>query len=408
MKYISQQSDRLSQAFERIAELENEVTRLRKELAVLRNSKPQNLLQTPPRPEKSTKSPICTHRYAQSTTASRCKDKSQTQDSEDGGDKSPQNKLPFIARDGESWTYKNGVLVQMDYSIRPSYMRSTYAVEKRELAVWREKWDKERELRKKSRSMWGPPFSPNDSRGYSEEYESDLPPTPPSSDDDMEDDPKDNLEERSRLRDTLRFESQDVTIDSKSGFRYLRRAAEIAQEAIHAVGESGAPGWKRFREGPHVVKLGRNELMSWLGEYPDQRLASNGYAAYTVYHGLLDVVYLRNAISHPCGETFSDPERVDALMKRSQHLAIVLGDEKRAFEVRQLRDDLREEAHRSVQDVLDLYYMSSLPYSTGIECAYHHEKLFQGALNLYSRYSYDYWMVLAVAQAWDNRETTDA
>ncbi|KAI0097288.1 hypothetical protein GGR51DRAFT_566614 [Nemania sp. FL0031] len=426
MKYIRYQSDRLGMAPEREEDLRKEIASLQKELALLKPNKRRTQPRTSSCSEKTAQSPqtpIAEHRYAQSTAASRGKLKSQPQSPT--ASKEKESLLVMEKFFGtELYRYKDGVPIQMPFlSFRPKYMGITEASRARTMATEKEYRNRLDELSikrsmRRPRRFEGSWDLPGHTDHYKELHQMDEfkfhseCPTPPLSD--TEDDSKldDSLEKRSRLRDDLYFGQQHINIDSKTGFDLLRRAAEIAQEVIHAVGESGHEAWPRFRGGPHEVKLGRNELMAWLGECPQARFALNGKSASTVFNAVLDVVPLRNAVCHPCGNTFEAAESVDRLIRLSQALAVTLGDEKRAFEVRQLRDDLRDEANRSVQDVLDLYYMSTQPYSPGIECKYHHVKLFKYLLLVHHHRpdpeGEGERRALDVARAWENMKETSS
>ncbi|KAJ8132303.1 hypothetical protein O1611_g1327 [Lasiodiplodia mahajangana] len=393
MKYISRVSDRLGEAYKRIEELELENARLRKALALSQIDYPNKKS----RPSScSTKSPetltsASKHRYAQPTEASRNREKSPQQTPKGIRLQPP---IVFVADSPheDGYRYKDGVPREVyTRGHGRDYMNGTRASERRGMEAFLERWAKRREREEAARKrqrLRSPPTSPDYPYSaaddeYNEPFPQDFPPTPLESNSGIEDKQDKDLEIRSRLRDNLRFNGE-VTINNESGFGYLRRAFLLAQEAVHAVGETGAPGWRRFRGGPHVVRLGRDELMSWLGYCGSQHLARNGYSSSTVYSRLLDVVPLRNAVSHPSEDTFEDPEQVDHLVSLSQALAVVLGDEDRAFQLRKIRDDLRDEANRSLQDVLDLWEMSFQPYHPGIECQYHHIKLFEAALRHYS------------------------
>ncbi|KAJ8132295.1 hypothetical protein O1611_g1328 [Lasiodiplodia mahajangana] len=415
MKYIRNNSDRLGMALKRVEELKQEITRLRKDQAISNIQKHCIQPRTRSCSEKSAQSPrahnVTACHYAQATAASRGKSKTQPP-----SPKISKRKMPRVVVEHPFWkdlkdfySYKDGIPLLIHSSrAEDGYMRQTKASAAREAEIRQENADRElaRAMKRngelKSPSNW-PENSDDDADIRWRQYPS-KPPTTPPSDMEQEDEQDTSLEERSRLHENLYFRGYRVFIDSKTGFRCLQRALEIAQEAIYTVGESGVENWRRFRGGPHEVALGRDELMTWLGEFPHESIGINGESSYTVYNSLLGVVPLRNAVCHPCGSLFSEAERIDRLVRLSQALAVVLGDEERAFEVRKLRDDLRDAENQSAQDLLDLYYMSALPYSLDIECATHHIKIFT---NLSRRYSWgpgpdneNEMRILDVARVW--------
>ncbi|TGJ78508.1 hypothetical protein E0Z10_g10250 [Xylaria hypoxylon] len=397
MKYISQFSNRLTQAFKRIEELEKENIKLRKENVTLRTLKP--------RPSKTgsmkSPSPKGNHHYAQPTASSRNKVKSKPQEAENPNPKSPT----FTGRDGATYIYKDCVPIMItpedDYGwpSSPRYMHSTCSSSEREAKGWVRGW---------------PPLLPTLKK------EINSPPTPPPSPPlsasttliEVENKPEDDLAERSRLGDDLKLGIHILT-DSKTNLDYLRKAAEIAQKSIFDVGKIGGLGrWRAgysdvFKDGPHLIRLGRDELMSWLGEFPTSELRYNGHPDWKVYLSLLGLVPLRNTISHPSAYELQDSGRTDRLLKSAQEVSVILGDEKGALEIRAMRDALLRDAHNAWQSIKDLYYLSLLPSEERLDFKYHQVNLFEYAL-LYS----DRWdeverdlykEVLAVASAWDSK-----
>ncbi|KAJ8110739.1 hypothetical protein ONZ43_g5798 [Nemania bipapillata] len=233
--------------------------------------------------------------------------------------------------------------------------------------------------------------------------------TPPSEDIEVEvgDAPEPSLAKRSRLNDNLNHATRSVVIDSKRALDYLRRGIEIAQGVVFEISSSRAPGWCHFEDGPHLVRFGRSELMYWIGEEcPRSYLARNGHSADTVHSALLDIVPIRNSISHPVGQWLRCPIDADDSLRRVHSLAIILGDEKRAFEARRLRDELRDETNRLVQDVLDLYYLTLQPYAPKMEYKSNHVALFKYALRNYDP-SVHSAQLMAVARMWARQEELD-
>lgn len=435
MKYISQQSDRLSQAFRRIDELEKENATLRKEIFILRSKTPHSQKPSACNSEKASNGTTISKNYTRSTAASRRKETPKLQTSGDNQYENRRSPVTIGILEQE-YIYKDGVPIPMDYRYRwqrPRYMsQETEASSSRDLWLCWERREREKkmaEIRKRrvTQKLPTPPISEYEFESFppppiSEEEEAESPPTPPISEEEVEsppeepiltpssegietkDAPEPDLTKRSRLDESLGLPNNYVEIDSKSGLTYLRKAAEIAQEAIYEIGSSGTPGWYRFDDGPHLVRLGRLELTDWLGDTPRSKLARNGHDAHTIYYAILDVVYLRNEISHPFGGALRDPRHVDWSLRSVQRLAVVLGDEKRAFEVRKLRDMLRDEAHRSMQDLQDLYHLTLQPYSPKMQYKFHHVVLFKNVLRSSSNYDEQ---IIAVANIWGSQNDWD-
>lgn len=104
--------------------------------------------------------------------------------------------------------------------------------------------------------------------------------------------PDRTLEVTSRLDDDLAVDLKFVRTDSKRNLHYLRCAYKLAQQAIHKEWCKDGFGGGRtqdFRDGPHVIALGRNELISWLGEFPNKRLARNGHSYPEVHDAIFGV-----------------------------------------------------------------------------------------------------------------------
>lgn len=122
-------------------------------------------------------------------------------------------------------------------------------------------------------------------------------------------------------------------------------------------------GYKELEE-----RLGKSDLRMYL--------AIGGCSATLIGSALFGIVNLRNALCH-FGRRYWDELRVyDDLLAKSQNLLVRLQDEKRAFKVRKLRDELRVEADKALQEVEALGYLAVLPYSLPPK-PYHHGQLFR-------------------------------
>ncbi|KAK3712773.1 hypothetical protein LTR37_008863 [Vermiconidia calcicola] len=176
----------------------------------------------------------------------------------------------------------------------------------------------------------------------------------------------DSLESRSRLRDD-NFYGTPVSacfVPFKLQTRLLKAALRLAQETLWTALREHWPHIQpsRYLEGPEQVKFGREELSGAFGneEYPQEANEMCGHPRGTVIHYVLDVVYLRNAVCHPGHHT---PQELDRLIGRSQGLAVILQDERRAFKTRMLRDQLQAETLKAFQEIKAYVGLASLPFA---------------------------------------------
>ncbi|KAI1113298.1 hypothetical protein F5Y14DRAFT_452194 [Nemania sp. NC0429] len=434
MKYISQYSDRLGQAFKRIEELEKENTQLRRELDRLLAGKQRQQQGTP----YSTKSsdPKEQPHYARSTTASCSKEKSATQ-------QPMQSKCATERRvliDGKLYAYEAGVprhISSPGYQLfspgSPGYMGLTKAYSVRQLQIFLGNFERERkqeEIKKRRISQplpkpppewdsWGTdnphPAPPKDESDWTYEAKPAENETPadesleiPSSmtDDYKKYDPSWELVIRSRLNDGLSVTDVSPPIESKKGFDFLRRAVEIVQQTIFDIVKSGAPGWDgdNFEDGPHAVRLGRDELLSWIGSRSQNKLIYNGHQPKRIHDELLSIVPLRNSLCHPSGWLFRDAHWLDEKISRAHRLVVTLGDENAAMEIRGIRDAVRNETYQSLQEIKGIYFLSIQPHPENMDFHFRLVPFFKGVLSSDKRGAWkntkDEREVLAVAQAW--------
>ncbi|KAI8949383.1 hypothetical protein F4801DRAFT_603307 [Xylaria longipes] len=433
MKHINEESCRLKQANKRIEELESKLSKLLNENAALRAIKtPKESSRTTTPPTKST-IPNDTRHYAQSTVSSRCKDNSMPQKPQRNGDKAPR----AVLINGERCVYKAGGLTHIttSWGPYPRFMEDTKASCNRNFEIFEETWARKRQLDfrnlkrqpkeepRKSDTRCSTPIV-EEVELLPEEPQQQTPSSPTlpeptfstagtevesweSSDTEVErvgtkveSALEPDLAEKTRLNDHLNLRKEIIYIKSKTGLDFLRRAAEITQNAIFDF-RSFMPEWKTwmFEDGPHVVRLGRDEMIRWMGgcnEYCEN--LHNGRLGRDISRTLLSVVCLRNTISHPHGYELRDPERLDYRLVNAQNVSIVLGDEKRALEIRGIRDALRTEVDRSLQEIKDLCHLTPLPYCN-VDYQSHHVETFQSVL--YDGYHGGSKEVLAAAEAWE-------
>ncbi|KAI1157368.1 hypothetical protein F5B18DRAFT_666023 [Nemania serpens] len=433
MKYISQYSDRLSQAFKRIEELEKENIRLQMELVGLRATGKQRTSCL----TKSTSTNEQPH-YAQPTKTSSNKEKYGLQNP--SRRKCMTERIVFIS--GEPYVYNAGVPLHIalpktsnSMTHGPRYLHSTNASSNRYHEILDETGKRKRKQEEIEKRRVSPRLpSPSTSWWDSSGWDSDTTYSPPtierrwgwasnfgtekelpieespamlsSGDAEVQGVPQTDLAKRSRLDDTFRLYAP-APIEGKEGFSALRRAFEIVQETVFDIVKSGTPGWQggdKFEDGPHLVRLGRNELHAWMN---GKELSYNGRTKKTISDDLLDVVYLRNALCHPSGSDFRDSTEVDSFLHMAQRVTVTLGNENAAMELRGIRETVRDEAKRSLQDMRDMYLLSLMPYHEELRYQPHHVALFKQVLSEKDR---GYWNdsieeqeFVAIASAWDGQ-----
>lgn len=124
--------------------------------------------------------------------------------------------------------------------------------------------------------------------------------------------------------------------------------------------------------------FGHGELERYLGEFDFNRefLAIGGCSAADINSALFGVTELRNAVCHFGGRYWNSVARYDRLLADSQTLLVRLQDERRALKIRRLRDELREEAEKSLTEVEALGHLAVLPYPLPAR-PYHHKWLLE-------------------------------
>ncbi|KAI8625594.1 hypothetical protein F5Y19DRAFT_479518 [Xylariaceae sp. FL1651] len=414
MKYISTYSDRLSRALKQIDELEEENAKLRDKNRMLRASmiSPELRSLTTLTNGGKVYSPGS---FAKPTISSRNKALPDSEKNENFH----KGKHYITIIDNKEYVYRAGVPTFIRsqqpnaWDILPGFMRKTKASSERESINYREKIERRNRTKRPQ-----PPHQPLDTRP-SPSYEPGWGPYHADHIENLLVDLPESIEEKyqgtnsqlsladsSRLNDYLDFK-QKVLINSKIGIGLLRQTSELVQGAIFDVAQKEWPRSQNlhFQDGAHLVRLGRDELMQWIGEYPSQELAVNGYSASTIYHTLLDVVPLRNAISHPNGHELRDAAHLDWLLRLGQDVTVKLGDNNRALKVREIRDVLLSEATSSMKDITDLYYLAVLPFHELVEYQTHHIKMFKNAIGLWEGEHYGSYSeeVLTVGQSYINQ-----
>ncbi|GAP90920.1 hypothetical protein SAMD00023353_5100400 [Rosellinia necatrix] len=408
MKLVSNISDRLSEARREIENLKEENARLRKENAQLRAA--AGIKTKSPTTTSTGGSSLAIARYAQPTESSRRKTAPSPQQP-----KKNTTRIPgIVSISGSDFVYKDGVPTLVDKNkfpiFRPSFAKRTVAADQREFAVLAERVERRkrvdlRRLCPAGRPLPTPPYeeyppfewviprSPESEMQLEPFFDPDL---EFGSESDSEDGEaaEETLETRTRLEGVIDFGPDFVYVDTKKTFDWLREAATIVQRVIFDAvqrDEEWRPMMWCFRGGPHLVRLGRNEMLGWLSRVHSSKLArpanadgsnGRGYSTRDIESSLLKLVDLRNVISHPTACELLDCREVDWLLYYAQRVAVYLDDAPRAAELRAIRDALLELAEQSLQDIRDLSYLAVQPDCEHVQFSYHQEKQFRAVLEV--------------------------
>ncbi|GAP90922.1 hypothetical protein SAMD00023353_5100420 [Rosellinia necatrix] len=438
MKHINSHSDRLKKAIQKIEDLERENEDLRKKLSQLQPTTPQSEQQSAPTTPR--KDPISAdNHFAKPTSASLSRVLSKSQRPESPKLKSPESavkKSPSatVSIRGEEYIYKDGVPVPVapshhQWVAQPGFMNATASTALRQCEInyrtieRRSEIDLRRYCLTRPGSVTTPPTDDTgrewgDPHEHSEDEWCEPPlPIPLSEffDDDeivdeeanAQDAVQNDLAQISSLDDNIDPSYHDLMIDTKTSLNYLRRSVKIVQIAIHAAGKNCLRGNIRanLKDGPHLILLGRDELLNWLGTNESEKLARHGYPGPAVYSAIMRTPDLRNAISHPTAYLLQNPVVVDALIRSAQKVAVVLGDKTGAMEARAMRDAVKNAANELLQDINDLHYAVQQPFYEMLDLGFLMKKAVKYAsLTMRCRGSDQVRKELAdIAKAWDNQ-----
>ena len=359
---------------------------------MLRVINPQKVLKTPS--SENVHSPPAPPRYASSTASSRRKAKTNQVAKGD-------ERRRVIHISGEEHTYKNGVPTPFvkhvsDFGATHHYLLGTETSKYRKEILEIERIEKSIEARyllerrkpRTRRAVW----SESESTVVGEWPSFDFLPHSPWFWEKKSDTAVKLLEAKTRLHDSL-GEAVDLDLirtESKTNLSYLQQAARTVQKSIwDAWMGDKLVGRQRcnYVDGPHLIALGRDELHEWLDRDNHDPLAQNGYSGSQVYYAIINVVWLRNVISHPRRHELRHPFEIDRMLSRAQYVCVVLGDEDGAQEVRGLRDALYADTEADRQWILDMHSLISMPDAVVPDFPSHHVEMFEDLL----RYEWDYY-----------------
>ncbi|KAK5694764.1 hypothetical protein LTR97_009354 [Elasticomyces elasticus] len=178
------------------------------------------------------------------------------------------------------------------------------------------------------------------------------------------------LSERSRLHD------RDFYSDCRSctgsaatlcnlPYKYqqqvLKNGLRLAQEIVWCALRHHFPEWQLrvFPESPQEVRFGREEVAADFPDFEDA-LRLRHDSLYSLLSCVTDIISLRNAVAHPGRHSGAG---LDNLIEKVQTLAVHVGDERRAFKIRALRDDIQGMLKRMLAEIEAFEPLAGLPYA---------------------------------------------
>ncbi|KAI1770834.1 hypothetical protein F4818DRAFT_454993 [Hypoxylon cercidicola] len=209
------------------------------------------------------------------------------------------------------------------------------------------------------------------------------------------------------------FPQNKVWISSKIGFQILTAGHRIAQQTFYDAARQFWPKlFRRFEDGPQLVRLGRDEMHSYIGEACNiVDLTLCGCNQSSVYDALMDLVHLRNAICHPGTGSQQDIYTLDNHLRSVEKFTIALGNDEQSALIRSLRGELRKEATGSLDACNRYSPLAALPFAGEVDPQWEpyqigmfREILDQAAIGRWEAYTDEeknlYMGLFRVAHAW--------
>lgn len=186
--------------------------------------------------------------------------------------------------------------------------------------------------------------------------------------------PATRLEDDELQKTSLKY----IFIDDLQQARLLIQARELAQKCLWKFVEERIPGQNPW-EGWQQVRFEWGLLSrNWdRGEKYHGLLRYRASEPYYVWNTIQSVINLRHTTSHYSRSSGLFPSRlddVDTHIKNVQRLAIQLYDKESALEARRLRDELRQAAHDTMDEITALGPLVTLPFA-GYPWKHHHERV---------------------------------
>ncbi|KAI1264525.1 hypothetical protein F5Y18DRAFT_436905 [Xylariaceae sp. FL1019] len=397
MKLINPTAEALRSSEKRVHELEIEKQRLEQEIAQLRSASRRSTLSQATTQRVQTSSRLVpNHARPTASSLAKCPTVKTSQKA------ATSLKPVYIIGNHTKYSYEDGVPIAVAHfetedqiwkPVDKNYMKKTQASDSRKWAIY---WE-QHELARRAKSHALPsPLSPSSTTPLhgdswsnwgdvirSKRQNSD--PTARSKDvdcnreivvesydvcDSCYDVP--NLDVISRLEEGWRdnktllcLSYEKIRIDSAIGLQILRRTMTLVQETIYPLFQKNWGGIS----GPHLVLLGRNELIRIIGEntWNSPWLEINGHCRVSVQGALLRMPLLRNAIAHPNAWQLCQPGELDDRLQDAQKVAFMFRDFERTMEIRNLRDQLVPEAQRSDERLASLCALATMPFCGSME-----------------------------------------
>ncbi|KAI0842361.1 hypothetical protein F5Y06DRAFT_305923 [Hypoxylon sp. FL0890] len=193
---------------------------------------------------------------------------------------------------------------------------------------------------------------------------------------------KESLIQRSRLKEETPKHLEHMPLRSEILIVHLKRALRLAQDIFFYGAKKYHPRAVRELQGPQEIQWRRDEMRFHffynIGAGLD--IAGNWYRKNDLEYAFDDITRLRNTVCHfGIHDTYCPLSTYDNYMKRVQNLAIIFGDERRAFRARTYRDNLIKEGENSLSEITRWGLFAALPYARPWEI--HHVRSFESIIN---------------------------
>ncbi|KAK4896875.1 hypothetical protein LTR27_005122 [Elasticomyces elasticus] len=217
------------------------------------------------------------------------------------------------------------------------------------------------------------------------------------------DDTSDNaLSERSRLHDRDFYSNCRSCTGSAATlcnlpYKYqqqvLKNALRLAQEVVWCALRHHFPEWQLrvFPESPQEVRFGREEVAADFPDFEDA-LRLRHDSLNSLLSCITDIISLRNAVAHPGRHSGAG---LDNLIEKVQTLAVHVGDERRAFKIRALRDDIQSMLKGMLAEIEAFEPLAGLPYAP--PWPVHHQVLLHQVASKYDScdWSSNEWAIIS-------------
>lgn len=169
-----------------------------------------------------------------------------------------------------------------------------------------------------------------------------------------------------------------VHINHDSLFKILSEAQDLAKECVWTWVRINHPqclGWLGYLSD---VDFSRDKFHQFIQRMPISSFAFGHSKPRRVRQKLYNLVGLRNLVCHFNGA--QDVRHMDVHLETVHELAVLFYDEPRAILARALRDRLREEAERTLQEIEILTMLTTLP-NAGHSWLLHHKNTVRDAVD---------------------------